>query len=268
LPQGFTLTEAVTLPNNFVTVFHALTTDLDIETPWPKPNEYVPQDADKPILIWGGSSSVGQFAIQILRYYGYTHVLATASLKHHEKLHYLGAKQVFDYNTTNVVDAILEEGDSDGIPLIFDCIGSKLGSIAPISKIAKSGAKVAILLPVIVRDSTEDEDPEYEMDVGVAAEWQQGVDVRGVRTHFYLDVGDNCVCEKHNNITNMSQNEFFKYHLQPDIMPVMLEKGIVTPQKQRIVEGATMLQRAQKAMDMLRRKEASMERLVWRVSDE
>ena len=63
------------------------------------------------------------------------------------------------------------------------------------------------------------------------------------------------------------QNEFFKYHLQPDIMPTMLKKRFVEPQKQKIVEGATLLERAQKAMDMLRRKEASMERLVWRVSD-
>ena len=51
-------------------------------------------------------------------------------------------------------------------------------------------------------------------------------------------------------------------------MPTMLKEGIVAPQKQKIVEGATMLDRAQKAMDMLRRKEASMERLVWRVSEE
>jgi hypothetical protein len=47
----------------------------------------------------------------------------------------------------------------------------------------------------------------------------------------------------------------------------MLKDGIVTPQKQRVVEGATLLERAQKGMDMLRRKEASMERLVWRVSE-
>ena len=63
------------------------------------------------------------------------------------------------------------------------------------------------------------------------------------------------------------QNEFFKYHLQPDIMYSMLKNGVVHPQKQKIVEGATLLERAQKAMDMLRRKEASMERLVWRVSE-
>jgi hypothetical protein len=67
---------------------------------------------------------------------------------------------------------------------------------------------------------------------------------------------------------NISQNEFFKYKLQPEIMPTILAQGIVAPQKQKIVEGATMLERAQKAMDMLRRKEASMERLVWRVSDQ
>lgn len=64
-----------------------------------------------------------------------------------------------------------------------------------------------------------------------------------------------------------SQNEFFKYHLQPDVMYMMLKEGIVVPQKQKIVEGPTLLERAQKAMDMLRRKEASMERLVWRVSE-
>jgi hypothetical protein len=67
--------------------------------------------------------------------------------------------------------------------------------------------------------------------------------------------------------TDYSQNAFFKYHLQPDIMYTMLKDGIVAPQKQKIVEGATLLERAQKAMDMLRRKEASMERLVWRVSE-
>ena len=50
-------------------------------------------------------------------------------------------------------------------------------------------------------------------------------------------------------------------------MYTMLKDGIVEPQKQKIVEGATLLERAQRAIDMLRRKEASMERLVWRVSE-
>ncbi|KAJ8114285.1 hypothetical protein OPT61_g3807 [Boeremia exigua] len=249
LPDGFTLAEAVTLPNNFVTVFHAATANLGIDLPWPKPDDYAPTNADSPVLIWGGSSSVGQFAIQILRYYGYNNILATASRKHHERLRSLGAKGQFDYNDRNVVTSLLQAGGETGIPLILDCIGSKYGSIAPISQVAQSGAKVAVLLPVIVRDSTETEAPEYEMDVERAAEWKEGVEARGVRTHFYLD------------------NAFFKHHLQPDIMPTLLKERVVEPQRQKIVDGPTLLERAQTAMDMLRRKETSMERLVWRVSD-
>jgi NADPH:quinone reductase-like Zn-dependent oxidoreductase len=178
----------VTLPNNFVTVFHALTKDLDIETPWPKPEGYVPQSAKVPILIWGGSSSVGQFALQILRYYGYTNVLATASRKHHEKLRSLGADSVFDYNDADIVASIIRVGGEAGIALVLDCIGSKDGSIAPVSKIVNTGAKVAILLPVILRDSSETEDPLYGMDVNAAASWDDGVHAKGVRTHSYREV--------------------------------------------------------------------------------
>jgi NADPH-dependent curcumin reductase CurA len=169
-------------------VFHALTTDLDIELPWPKPEDYVPLNSDGTILIWGGSSSVGQFAIEILRYYGYTNVLATASSKQHENLRSLGATALFDYRDPDVVEKLARVGGAKGIPLILDCIASQQGSLAPISRIAKTGAKVAALLPIIVRDSTETEDPVYKMDAAKAVNWQPNVDVRGVRTHFYLDV--------------------------------------------------------------------------------
>lgn len=64
------------------------------------------------------------------------------------------------------------------------------------------------------------------------------------------------------------QNEMLRDHLQSTIMPTMLAEGIVKPISQRIIEGKTMLERAQKAMDALRRKEASGERLVWRVADD
>lgn len=68
------------------------------------------------------------------------------------------------------------------------------------------------------------------------------------------------------NVT--SQNEFFKWHLQPDIVPELLAKGIIEPNRQRIVEGATLLERAQNALNLLRERAPSGERLVWRVSEE
>lgn len=61
---------------------------------------------------------------------------------------------------------------------------------------------------------------------------------------------------------------FFKSHLQSTIIPTLLAEGVVKPNKQRIVEGKTLLERAQNAMDTLRKKAVSGERLVWRISEE
>jgi hypothetical protein len=49
-------------------------------------------------------------------------------------------------------------------------------------------------------------------------------------------------------------------------MLTLLAEGIVKPNRYRVIEGETLLERAQIALDTLRRKEVSGERLVWRVS--
>ena len=195
---------------------------------------------------------MGQYALQILKYFGYHILLVTASKKHHDLLRSFGAAHVFDYNDPDVSDSILESIKSTGktaIPFILDCIGSQTGSVDPTSHIAGRGSKVAVLLPIIIRDATDTDEPKYTLDAQAAASWAEGVEVFGVRTHFYLD------------------NSFHAEHLQPTIMPAMLTQGIVKPNKQRVIEGETMLARAQAALDTLRRKEVSGERLVWRVAE-
>ncbi|CAK7222610.1 hypothetical protein SCUCBS95973_004901 [Sporothrix curviconia] len=265
LPPGFSLQEAVTLPNNTVTVFHAVTKDLGLPLDWPRPvsQESFPKNphADTPILIWGGASSCGQYALQILRAWGYTNLLATASPRHHAYLRSIGARHTFDYRDGDVASKILKVVEEDGrpqrpqgqhgpaVPFVLDCIASQKGSLSVIAGVAQKGTRVAALLPVIVRDATDNEAPVYCMDVQAAVNWAAGVEARGVRTHFYKD------------------DVFFREHLQPTIVPELLAAGIVKPNKQRIVEGATLLERAQAAMDLLRGKAVSGERLVWRVSD-
>jgi hypothetical protein len=51
------------------------------------------------------------------------------------------------------------------------------------------------------------------------------------------------------------------------LIPTLLAEGVIKPNRIKIVEGNTLLERAQSAMDTLRRKEVSGERLVWRVSE-
>ncbi|KFY16427.1 hypothetical protein V492_01336 [Pseudogymnoascus sp. VKM F-4246] len=246
VPAGFTLQEAVTLPNNLVTVFHATTFDLGLPLPWPRPATPSPVHANSPILIWGGSSSCGQYAIQILTQWGYKNIIATSSPAHHEYLRSLGAGAVHDYRDPNVANLILESArgantDGPAVPFILDCIASQYGSLAKIANIAQKDTIVAALLPVIVKDASDTEAPEYAMDVQSSADWAEGVQAKCVRTHFY------------------QENVFFKTYLQSTMIPTLLAEGVVKPNKQRIVEGKTLLERAQKALDTLRNKAVSDE---------
>ncbi|KUI54020.1 hypothetical protein VP1G_01515 [Cytospora mali] len=220
VPANISIQEAVTVPTNFCTAMHTITKDLDLQLPWPLPGGWTPPEADEPILIWGAASSVGQYAVQVLRYWGYRNVLAVASGKHHTSLKDFGVAACFDYGQKDVL--------------------------------AEKGTKVAVMLPVIKSHASSTETPVYEMEIGkvLLGQWQEGVELRGVRTHFYPD------------------NEFFKYHLQSDIMPAMLEKGLIRPNKRRIVEGETLLDRAEGALSLLRDKAVSGEKLVWRVAEE
>lgn len=194
VPANITLPAAATVPSSLVTTFHTVTADLGLPLPWPIPQGWVPEHAETPVLVWGGAGSVGIFALQILRHWGYRNVAAVASSKHHEYLKSIGAATTFDYNNSDVTDQILahfeKRGDRPRIPFIFDCIGLLHGTIEPITRLADSGTRVAILLPVIVRDATDTEAPIYEGDVNKCHEgkWAKDVALRGVRTHFYAQV--------------------------------------------------------------------------------
>ncbi|KAI0602936.1 GroES-like protein [Biscogniauxia sp. FL1348] len=251
VPDGFTLEDAVTLPESLVTAFNTLWADLRLPTPWPKPADYQPPRGDDRILVWGAASSVGQLVIQVLKFYGYRNIVATASSKHHAHLTDLGVARCFDYRSPSVVDDLLNvqpNGPTPTYPMIIDSIGSQAGSLTPISRIAQHGTTVAVMLPVILKHASDAEAPEYSMDASTSASWGAGVNVRGVRTHFYW------------------KNEMFREKLQLEIMPALLAQGAVKPIRYRIIEGETLLERATKALNEMRRG-VSGEKLVWRVAN-
>ncbi|KAI8948789.1 GroES-like protein [Xylaria longipes] len=252
IPEGISFEEAVTLPENLVTAFNTISTDLKLPTPWPKPADYQPPRAHEHILIWGAASSVGQLTIQVLKYYGYKHIIATASSTHHAYIKELGASEVYDYRSPTVVEDLLKSAqgrEAPAFPLIVDCIGSQQGTLAPVSKLAQSGSTVAVMLPVILKHASNETKPEYSMDASTSIEWAPGVNVCGVRTHFYW------------------KNEMFREKLQTEIIPALLQQGVVKPNRYRIVEGETLLERAKKSLDAMR-EGASGEKIIWRVSNE
>jgi NADPH:quinone reductase-like Zn-dependent oxidoreductase len=260
LPRRVVMKDAVTVPNNFVTAWHTLTRELGFKLPWPKPEGYEPpaEEMGAYILIWGGGSSVGQFLLQILKAYGYRHVITTASKAHHEKLERYGAEKCFDYHDADVVDSIKSylattsqcgENGKGELNYLIDSIGHLEGSVTPLSRLAPPGAIVPIMLPITLANCTATTPPNYSMDpASLDLTWAEGTRVSGVRTHFYLE------------------NEELKEKLQSEIMPKALEEGWVEPNEVQIVEGKQLLERAEKALALLR-EGVSGRRLVWRVAE-
>jgi NADPH:quinone reductase-like Zn-dependent oxidoreductase len=61
-----------------------------------------------PVLIWGGSSSVGVACVQFARAAGAKHIIVTASASRHEEIKALGATHCFDYKSPDVTIDIKE----------------------------------------------------------------------------------------------------------------------------------------------------------------
>lgn len=195
VPENISLPAAATVGSSLVTAIHSvITADLGLDLPWPIPQGWKPEHADTPILVWGAAGSAGTFVLQVLRHWGYKNLLAIARSKHHESLKSLGAAATFDYTESDVTDKILahvgEKRDGPRIPFLLDCVGLYHGTLEPLTRVADSGSRVPILLPVIVRDATDAEPPIYEGDVNKThqGKWAKDVTLRGVRTHFYAQV--------------------------------------------------------------------------------
>ncbi|KAJ0307426.1 hypothetical protein COL5a_000281 [Colletotrichum fioriniae] len=78
-----------------------------------------------PVLIWGGSSVVGYFAVQLAKLHGYP-VAITCSPRNFDYVKNAGATHVFDYNDTDVVTKL--QTALPTLSHIFDTIGNASSS--------------------------------------------------------------------------------------------------------------------------------------------
>lgn len=127
------------------------------------------EPADKTVLVWGGSTSVGSNAIQLAKAAGYQ-VFTTASPKNFDLCKRLGAEKVFDYRSRAVVAdiiAVLSGRRLAGalaiglgsagpcLDIVSACPGDKALSIASQSvsfdDAPEGAARIAWLLPKVTR---------------------------------------------------------------------------------------------------------------------
>jgi len=108
-----------------------------------------PTATGKSVLVLGGSSSVGQFGIQLARIAGFSPIVTTASVQHTEHLKSLGATHVFD---RNVDVKTLQKAFAGPVSLVLDAISApstqKLAAEALTEPSTAPGAHLAGVLPL------------------------------------------------------------------------------------------------------------------------
>jgi len=110
----------------------------------PQPGDANPPAPGTWLFVYGGSSSVGQYAIQLAKLSGYK-VVTTASKRNHELVKSLGADLVFDYNDPDVVKN-MKAATNDSIHLTFDTISEDYTYPLILSTFAEGKpAKISVL---------------------------------------------------------------------------------------------------------------------------
>ncbi|KAA1479340.1 GroES-like protein [Dentipellis sp. KUC8613] len=139
IPDNVTDKEAATLPLALATAAIGMRrlTDYPQGAPY---NRYV--------LVWGGASSVGLYAIQLAHLSSYK-VIATASPKNHELVKQHGADVVIDYHAPDVVEQIINAtGKQDGVDYVYDAISEGNSMELSVKALRPNGPrKIGVVLP-------------------------------------------------------------------------------------------------------------------------
>ncbi|KAI0247524.1 zinc-binding oxidoreductase ToxD [Lactifluus subvellereus] len=140
IPDSWSFEEAAQLGVAPLTALQCLHESLGLPSPFETRS-----GPRRSVLIWGGASSVGQYAIQFAKLGGF-HVITTASPKNFDLVRGLGADEVFDYRDENVVEKI-RAATGNALDIAVDTVseGNTPGQVT--GAIGDKGGKVATILP-------------------------------------------------------------------------------------------------------------------------
>jgi len=111
-----------------------------------QPGATTPPEEGTWIFIYGGSSSVGQYAVQLAKLSGYK-VATVASPRNHQLLATLGADLTFDYRDPQVVGKLKKE-TGDKIHIAVDTISETDTQATTVRVLAENKpGKVVVILP-------------------------------------------------------------------------------------------------------------------------
>ncbi|RPA90556.1 GroES-like protein [Choiromyces venosus 120613-1] len=128
------------------------------------------------ILILGGASNVGQFALQFAKMVGFETIITTASRKNHELVTKLGATHVFDRHTSDLSEQIKAVSGED-LRYAFDTTSNEETYTTALKALAdRHPVYLACVLPVPEDESRFPKKPdgsEWKMIFASPHQWRE-----------------------------------------------------------------------------------------------
>lgn len=231
VPESVTSEEAATVPLACNTAWLALLSPYSLGIDRTKAK-------DVQLLIWGGSSSVGQFAIQIAKLLGFQFATTCRNRKVVESQ---GAEHVFDYTSETVVEDIKKT--LPNITYVLDCIGTEESSALASQTVVAAGGKLCTIQPG--RRNTGKVEKRVEVS-----------DVL-VFTAFHEELNYGKV-----TLPVREEDRDLSHELYQSL-PAWLESGYMKPNKPRIVDGG--LDGVEKGFELYRSGKISGEKIVYKI---
>ncbi len=113
IPDGVTSVQAAATPTVFLTAWFGLLTDGDLK-------------ADEWLLVQGGSSGVGNAAIQIAKHLGAKVITTSGSEEKCRRLRQLGADITIDVSETDFMPEVMHVTKNRGVDVVLEMIGGEV----------------------------------------------------------------------------------------------------------------------------------------------
>ncbi|KAJ1030008.1 hypothetical protein NDA16_000921 [Ustilago loliicola] len=122
-------------------------TGLGLAAPWDKNGDQVGKG--KTAVILGGSSSIGQYAIQLARLSGFDHIVTSSSPSHFDFLKSLGASEILDRSkATTAKDFVSSLPQNSKVEWVYDTISSPSTQSLAVEILQHlQGGKVIVVMP-------------------------------------------------------------------------------------------------------------------------
>ncbi|KII89535.1 hypothetical protein PLICRDRAFT_41165 [Plicaturopsis crispa FD-325 SS-3] len=148
LPENVSFDEAASIPLGLATAAIGLYNDdgAGLKYPWEEAGRG--KYAGQSIFIVGGSSSVGQYAIQLAKLSGFSNIITTASPAHAAFLTSLGATHFIDRNlpAPEIAAAVTANAGGRPISVVYDAI-SLAGTQQTAYDVVAPGGAIVLTLP-------------------------------------------------------------------------------------------------------------------------